>query len=274
MVVKRLKTEYMRRFKGPQRDSSSCYTDLLRYRLMRRLLEQTHSPWVWTGWDRDSGSGSSGSGSGTSTPRGPEQDRGGSCLPAGRPPSPRGPADSPRRQIEPPEAEPPRSAEQDPTEKEIILEVNQKDKNDRQTKDELSVQPILNYRRVKSASLEKSQRTPQLTITAQDAAKETKPPFAMYGWAEREAEVGCKKTYNVGASALRGQIYESAVRAQNRRLVAKTLRAAESSHKHQCKSSQGHKPSSQHLPVGVLKPAEAEDPWLSEYMRCYSTRSL
>uniref|UniRef100_UPI00398E509E centriole, cilia and spindle-associated protein-like isoform X1 n=1 Tax=Pristiophorus japonicus TaxID=55135 RepID=UPI00398E509E len=313
MVSKRMKTEYMKKFKGPKWDTySSCYTDLVQYRNTRRLLEQAHIPWVWTGWDSSS---SSSSGSGASTPR--VQERGEGCTPASQLAAPQEPRELPHRQIEPPPTErsrieppptersrieppptersriepPPteRSRIEPPptersTEKEIILEANQKDKNDERTKGELCVQPVLDYRRVKSASQEKSRRAPQSTIMPQAATKETKPPFAMYGWAKMEAKVGCKKTYNVGASALRGQIYESAVRAQDRRQVQRTMRVAQRRHRGtepsstrsadpQCKSSPGHR-ASEHSQGQVLKPAGPEDPWLSEYMRCYSTRSL
>lgn len=58
---------------------------------------------------------------------------------------------------------------------------------------------------MKSASQEKSLKTSRASPAAV-VIKETKAPFAMYGWAEKEVEVGCKKTYNVGASALPGQV--------------------------------------------------------------------
>lgn len=60
MVVpaRRVKTEYMKRFKEPKWEScGACYLELLHYRLSRRLLEQAHRPWLWDGWEQDSGSG-------------------------------------------------------------------------------------------------------------------------------------------------------------------------------------------------------------------------
>ncbi|XP_078412674.1 centriole, cilia and spindle-associated protein-like isoform X2 [Cetorhinus maximus] len=270
-MAKRMKSEYMKQFKGPQWEiHSSCYTDRLQYRNMRRLLEQAHIPLIWSGWDSDSSSGS-----GSSTPR----DR-------AEPISPE-PEASPRPQnqtaaAKPPEPQP--QPEPQPPVNETVLQLNQKDKAEGQTKSELCVQPALDCRRVRNANLGKSRKAPQLT-TPPAASKESKPPFAMFGWAEREAEVGCKKTYNVSASALRGQIYESAVRAQTRRQVQRAMRMPQRrprgkvpltthSSDRQCKFSPGHKSLSEHLQVRVLKPVGEEDPWLSEYMRCYSTRSL
>ncbi|XP_059842081.1 centriole, cilia and spindle-associated protein-like [Hypanus sabinus] len=306
-MTKRMKTEYMKKFKGPKWDNyGSCYSDLVQYRNMRRILEQAHIPWVWTGWDT-----SSNSSSGASTPGVQEQPWGTTCLadsllaapqvPGGSPPAERPrtepppaerprteppPAERPRTEpppaerprTEPPPAERPRTVECYPLEKEMTVE-DQKDKSDQQSKG-----GVCNYRRVKGASLEKPHKTSQVA-PATVRTKEMKPPFAMYGWAEKEVEVGCKKTYNVGASALRGQIYESAVRAQDRRQVQRAMRVSRTRHRgtepgsnraadHWCKTFQSHKPASQHSRIQALKPTGVDNPWLSEYMRCFSTRSF
>lgn len=60
MVTKRIRTEYMKKFKDPKWESYSvCYEELLRYRMTRRLLEHTHNPWFWNGSDSDSDAGES-----------------------------------------------------------------------------------------------------------------------------------------------------------------------------------------------------------------------
>ncbi|XP_078086558.1 centriole, cilia and spindle-associated protein-like [Mustelus asterias] len=253
-MAKRMKSEYMKQYKGPQWEIySSCYSDRLQYRNMRRLLEQAHIPWIWSGWDSDSSSGSS-------TPR----ERG--------EPLPPEPEESARPHNPTAAAEPPGN--------ETIPEANQKDEE--QTKSELCIKSAPDRRPIKN--MEKSRKAPPLSIPPA-ASKEAKAPFAMFGWAEREAEVGCKKTYNVSASALRGQIYESAIRAHDRRQVQRAMRIAPRrprgkvpltthSSDWQHKSSPARKSLSEHFQVHVLKPVGAEDPWLSEYMRCYSTRSL
>ncbi|XP_056441872.1 centriole, cilia and spindle-associated protein [Gadus chalcogrammus] len=65
VVTKKLRcTEYMKKFREPKWETfSKCYEDSLRYRLTRRVMEHSHKPWVWNGWDRVSDS------SGGSTPR-------------------------------------------------------------------------------------------------------------------------------------------------------------------------------------------------------------
>lgn len=63
MVTKRIRSEYMKKFKDPKWDTyAKCYEDLLKYRLSRRLLEQAHNPWFWGEWGSETGS------SGKSTP--------------------------------------------------------------------------------------------------------------------------------------------------------------------------------------------------------------
>ncbi|KAJ3615100.1 hypothetical protein NHX12_018668 [Muraenolepis orangiensis] len=65
VVTKKIRcTEYMKKFREPKWETfSKCYEDSLRYRLTRRVMEHSHKPWVWTGWDPGSDS------SGRSTPR-------------------------------------------------------------------------------------------------------------------------------------------------------------------------------------------------------------
>lgn len=58
MVTRKLRSEYMKKFKDPKWETyAMCYEETLKYRLSRRLLEQTHNPWFWSGSDTDSDSG-------------------------------------------------------------------------------------------------------------------------------------------------------------------------------------------------------------------------
>lgn len=58
MVTKRIRSEYMKKFKDPKWETyTKCYEEMLKYRLTRRLLEHTHKPWFWSGSDSDSDSG-------------------------------------------------------------------------------------------------------------------------------------------------------------------------------------------------------------------------
>ncbi|CAK6981329.1 centriole%2C cilia and spindle-associated protein [Scomber scombrus] len=64
MVTKKIRTEYMKKFRDPKWETfSKCYEDSLKYRLTRRVMEHSHKPWFWEGWDNSSDS------SGWSTPR-------------------------------------------------------------------------------------------------------------------------------------------------------------------------------------------------------------
>lgn len=54
----------MKKFRDPKWETfSKCYEDSLKYRLTRRVMEHSHKPWFWEGWDSGSDS------SGWSTPR-------------------------------------------------------------------------------------------------------------------------------------------------------------------------------------------------------------
>lgn len=64
MVTKKVRTEYMKKFRDPKWETfSKCYEDSVKYRLTRRVIEHSHKPWFWEGWDSGSDS------SGWSTPR-------------------------------------------------------------------------------------------------------------------------------------------------------------------------------------------------------------
>ncbi|XP_074487404.1 centriole, cilia and spindle-associated protein isoform X2 [Sebastes fasciatus] len=57
MVTKKIRTEYMKKFRDPKWETfSKCYEDSLKYRLTRRVMEHSHKPWFWEGWDNGSDS--------------------------------------------------------------------------------------------------------------------------------------------------------------------------------------------------------------------------
>ncbi|KAG5279099.1 hypothetical protein AALO_G00106080 [Alosa alosa] len=59
VVTRKIRSEYMKKFRDPKWDTfSKNYEDSVKYRLTRRVMEQTHKPLFWDGWD--SGSDSSG----------------------------------------------------------------------------------------------------------------------------------------------------------------------------------------------------------------------
>uniref|UniRef100_A0A8C8BV16 Centriole, cilia and spindle associated protein n=1 Tax=Otus sunia TaxID=257818 RepID=A0A8C8BV16_9STRI len=103
----------------------------------------------------------------------------------------------------------------------------------------------------------RSAKSPQKT----DAPKENKHPFALYGWGERQTDTGSQKTHNVCASASANEIHESALRAKNRRQVEKR------------KLSQRRVRSAEAEKAWRIKSSPPDNPWMTEYMRCYSARA-
>ncbi|XP_057224406.1 centriole, cilia and spindle-associated protein isoform X3 [Malurus melanocephalus] len=252
MVVpaRRVKTEYMKRFKEPKWEScGACYLELLHYRLSRRLLEQAHRPWLWDGWEQDSGSGG-GSTAGSPSPPGAgspaaaqEEEAAGAAAPseAGRA--------SPEKEKEKEDQEKQEKEEQEKTvEHTSVKETDKTSRTGRRpSRSALS-----------SRNDRKTAKSPQRT----DAPKENKHPFALYGWGERQTDTGSQKTHNVCASASVNEIHESALRAKNRRQVEKR------------KLSQRRVRSAEAESTWRTKPSPADNPWMTEYMRCYSARAL
>ncbi|KAM6206911.1 centriole, cilia and spindle-associated protein isoform 1-T1 [Sarcoramphus papa] len=253
MVVpaRRVKTEYMKRFKEPKWEScGACYLELLRYRLSRRLLEQAHRPWLWDGWEQDSGSGGGGGSStagspsppGAGSPAAAQEEEEAAAAPA---PSEAGRA-TPEKEREDQEKQ--QRGEQEKTAEHTS--VKEADKTSRTGR-----RPSRSA--LSSRNDRRSAKSPQKT----DAPKENKHPFALYGWGERQTDTGSQKTHNVCASASANEIHESALRAKNRRQVEKR------------KLSQRRVRSAEAEKAWRIKPSPPDNPWMTEYMRCYSARA-
>uniref|UniRef100_A0A8B9NHW8 Centriole, cilia and spindle associated protein n=1 Tax=Accipiter nisus TaxID=211598 RepID=A0A8B9NHW8_9AVES len=243
MVVpaRRVKTEYMKRFKEPKWEScGACYLELLRYRLSRRLLEQAHRPWLWDGWEEDSGGGGGASTAGSPSPPGLALPALG-CGGVRRAPGRAVPAGGRRRFLRKAGTAagvrpcPPRS----------------EGKPERR-----GARGGVGARSSRPKAM-RSAKSPQKT----DAPKENKHPFALYGWGERQTDTGSQKTHNVCASASASEIHESALRAKNRRQVEKR------------KLSQRRVRSAEAEKAWRIKPSPPDNPWMTEYMRCYSARA-
>ncbi|XP_021247834.1 centriole, cilia and spindle-associated protein [Numida meleagris] len=260
MVVpaRRVKTEYMKRFKEPKWEScGACYLELLRYRLSRRLLEQAHRPWLWDGWEQDSAGGSGSSTAGSPSPPG-----------AGSPP--------PAQEEEAAEAGGGEAGRASPEKERQDQEKHQKEEQEKtvehtehtstketdKTSTKEADKTSRTGRRPSQSALSsrndrRSAKSPQKT----DAPKENKHPFALYGWGERQTDTGSQKTHNVCASASANEIHESALRAKNRRQVEKR------------KLSQRRVRSAEAEKAWRIKPSPPDNPWMTEYMRCYSARA-
>ncbi|XP_053154477.1 centriole, cilia and spindle-associated protein isoform X2 [Hemicordylus capensis] len=104
-------------------------------------------------------------------------------------------------------------------------------------------------------------RRPAKSPPRTDTAKGAKHPFALYGWGEKQTDTGSQKTHNVCASASANEIHESALRAKNRRQMEKR------------KLSQRQINSAEVERTWRAKSSGPDNPWMTEYMRCYSARA-
>ncbi|KAI4874634.1 hypothetical protein NFI96_031130 [Prochilodus magdalenae] len=271
MVTKRIRSEYMKKFKDPKWETyAKCYEDLVRYRLSRRLLEQAHNAWFWGEWGSDTES------SGKSTPLSrskvePLQLRE-ETLPA------------PRSVKETPEAAAPEQHEAAHDGEIIQSPVIERGTGDVELQEEersRDASPVASvvqpepdsWARSKLKSkprhprkLSKSKTKPQITKdmgTTKEPDKDSRHPFALYGSGERQAEVASKKTHNVGPAASTKEIHESALRAKSRREVEKQMKRDD---KRRAKSADLEK-------MSKNKIVPDYNPWMTEYMRCFSARS-
>ncbi|XP_042817195.1 centriole, cilia and spindle-associated protein [Panthera tigris] len=272
-----VKSEYMKRYREPRwEEYGPCYRELLHYRLGRRLLEQAHAPWLWDDWGpagaSDDSASSASSGAGGPAPQ---------FAPASPPPPPaesaaregperraRGPAEE--QGAEAPEAGEARdaaSAEEAADGALPALPVKDiKEKPEQQVRaketDKLpsSTEPRQQPSALFARGNRKAAKSPQRSSTK---IKEKKHPFALYGWGEKQTDTGSQKTHNVCASAPVHEIHESALRAKNRRQVEKRKLVTQRQRAHSVDVEKNRK----------IKPSSSENPWMTEYMRCYSARA-
>uniref|UniRef100_A0A8C6VNB5 Centriole, cilia and spindle associated protein n=1 Tax=Naja naja TaxID=35670 RepID=A0A8C6VNB5_NAJNA len=276
-----VKSEYMKCFKEPKWEACGpCYQELLRYRLSRRLLEQAHRPWFWDDWEQDSslngssssggGSGSSPSSQGTNSPpvvRQPEEEK---AHPAGEIEVPGGDLGLDGRISAPGEdvasspapAEPPGGPEVDIQEqsegKAIVKEDERKTAGKGINSSSCPQKQPLRQKSVSGRQGDrKAAKSPQRTETTLGI----KHPFALYGWGEKQTDTGSQKTHNVRASASVNEIHESALRAKNRRQVEKRKLPQRRIHTAEVERT------------WRTKPSGPDNPWMTEYMRCYSARA-
>uniref|UniRef100_A0A8C6WB61 Centriole, cilia and spindle associated protein n=1 Tax=Nannospalax galili TaxID=1026970 RepID=A0A8C6WB61_NANGA len=248
-----VKSEYMKRYREPRWDEyAHCYRELLRYRLGRRLLEQAHAPWLWDAWGPDSPSDSSASPS--PAPRGAHGEPAEPSVPEEERPAGQQGAEL-REAVEERDAALPALPAKDLEEK-PEQQTGTKETDRVPSGTEPRQQPSALFAR----GSRKAAKSPQRSTSK---IKENKHPFALYGWGEKQTDTGSQKTHNVCASAAVHEIHESALRAKNRRQVEKRKLAAQRQRAHSVDVEKNRR----------IKPSSAENPWLTEYMRCYSARA-
>ncbi|MEQ2172222.1 hypothetical protein GOODEAATRI_018865 [Goodea atripinnis] len=94
--------------------------------------------------------------------------------------------------------------------------------------------------------------------------KKSAHPFALYGSGEKDADIAGRKTHNVGPAASTAEIHESALRAKARRQVERQIKSRRTERR-RAQSADPNK-------AGRVVQPEF-NPWLTEYMRCFSARS-
>ncbi|XP_066239615.1 centriole, cilia and spindle-associated protein [Saccopteryx leptura] len=265
-----VKSEYMKRYQDPRwEEYAPCYRELLHYRLGRRLLEQAHAPWLWDNWgpagSSDCSASSASSGAGSPAPL---------CAQASLPP----PAEPAAREEQerrargsPEEAEDVEArdggagdAEDMSLPASPINNVKEKPEEETRRKETDQLPSSIKPRQQPSALFTRGNRkavkSPQRSSSK---IKEKKHPFALYGWGEKQMDTGSQKTHNVCASAPVHEIHESALRAKNRRQVEKRKLVAQRQRAHSVDVEKTRR----------VKPSSSENPWMTEYMRCYSARA-
>lgn len=280
MVTKRLRSEYMKRFKDPKWETySKCYEEMLRYRLTRRLLEQTHNPWFWNGEDSDSERGNS--------PALPTVDKNRvqpmAAMQNGCSHGPKGSCGENARKVETTQEASLGAQKVHLPEGKVQVEVTnlhtpspneevccEGDGAVEATRETERDAEALNGKNKPFPSQLPKPKVPRRVRPARlqkptEVNKENRHPFALYGSGERQADMAARRTHNVGPLLSTNEIYESALRAKTRREVERQMQI-ERVDRQRSKSVDQEKTSRN----GVVPEF---NPWVTEYMRCFSSRS-
>ncbi|CAG11008.1 unnamed protein product, partial [Tetraodon nigroviridis] len=267
MVTRRLRSEYMKKFKDPKWETyTKCYEETLKYRLSRRLLEQTHKPWFWSGSDTDSDSG------GRSPLPPPSHQAGAEPRGAlgGQGLGPDGPVpglplqeeageirvSAPRVGMEGKDGAGGTEGQEEAGAKQAGMPQSPKEpeKKAGQSKQRKASRSSRRCRRASGATAQPR---------GQDG-KQRRPPFALYASGEKDASTAGRKTHNVCPAASTHEIHESALRAKMRREVERQI---------QTQRAERWRAKSADLVKGRKATHPEFNPWLTEYMRCFSVRS-
>lgn len=259
----------MKKFKDPKWDTySKCYEETLKYRLARRLLEHSHNPWFWGESDTDSDSGGR-----SPTP---------ACNREIKEDSTKDKTNVEGELEECAAVRMDQLSEQqgDPTElvPRLVLSENENSiQGDAQVPVEERQQ--LPVPQVKHAEMEghqselnkrsKQSRTLRLklmpTQQSKEDSKQIRHPFVLYASGEKDSDMASRKTHNVRPVASTQEIHASALRAKTRREVERQL-LSQRAERRRAKSADVAK-----ARLKVVAPDF--NPWLTEYMRCFSARS-
>lgn len=254
----------MKKFKDPKWESySKCYEEMLKYRLSRRLLEHSHNPWLWGGSDTDSDSG-------------------------GRSPRPAGKSQTneestkERSEVdgELEECAAVRMQQGDPIDSVPRLELSGNESTIQERQDTQSgvvqqlLLPQVTHAQETEGPQEQTIKTPKRRVLQlkpvsielpKEDRKQIRHPFVLYASGEKDSDIANRKTHNVRPVASTQEIHASALRAKTRREVERQL---------QSQRAERRRAKSADVDKSRLKVVAPEfNPWLTEYMRCFSARS-
>ncbi|XP_021163472.2 centriole, cilia and spindle-associated protein isoform X2 [Fundulus heteroclitus] len=217
MVTKRIRSEYMKKFKDPKWETyTKCYEEMLAYRLTRRLLEHTHNPWFWSGSDSDSDSG-------CRSPPHPHKNQ--VEASGGRAGAETAAAEGVKGDTQQePEIRTAGAGPGHTTQNEERIRPDPKSSAHKKETREPQPQPRKASKSTRQAW--RSQRVrPAPSRHLKEDAKESRHPFALYGSGEKDADIAGRKTHNVGPAASTAEIHESALRAKTRRQVERQIQS-------------------------------------------------
>ncbi|KAF7669405.1 hypothetical protein LDENG_00193210 [Lucifuga dentata] len=296
MVIKRIHSEYTKKFKDPKWETyTKCYEEMLKYRMTRRLLEHTHNPWFWNGSDTDSDSG------GTSPPppsknqtqvraetscdrpgaeveeyEGARMDRqregmqSRSTVPVPRLPLPEQEEDAADHGCQHDGAREMRVLQEEREEQKTSSTGTKQLPAPHQDRDQETKSAAAHLHQNKPSKTSKyTWRTSRVRPAPPRAPRgdsiERRHPFVLYASGEKDADMAAKKTHSVCPAASTKEIHESALRAKTRREVERQV---------QTQRVERRRAKSADLDKTRTKPVQPEfNPWLTEYMRCFSARS-
>ncbi|KAK7165724.1 hypothetical protein R3I93_005715 [Phoxinus phoxinus] len=270
----KIRTEYMKKFRDPKWETfSKSYEDSVKYRLTRRVMEQTHRPLFENGWDSGSDS------SGTSSPRlqGVNVSNGKHYISS---------SESKNEIVAVQKSWKPQVNGEVHTDTSETVESSTHMENGH--KGVTTNGPSASYprrrQRYRAPRSEPCYPNKELDSDESHRSISRKPPraksqppgntkdrapnrdnrrsFTRCDWAERHIETRDRRTPNIRASVSAGEIHQADVGVQTRRESKKGVRASE--HR-RARSADLEKARRSALSV-------ADECWTTEYMRCFSAR--
>ncbi|XP_028829719.1 centriole, cilia and spindle-associated protein [Denticeps clupeoides] len=265
MVTKKVRSEYMKKFRNPEWETfSKCYEDSVKYRLNRRVIEQAHRPLFWDGWDSGSDS------SGRSSPKIRNGVEPVTSKPLHLQESKQEDSDSHDAPEPVVNGQPVENLESssltengDQNETDGLPEVMPRHRQRRHAP--RSVPCFGDSDGSQSSIVQKPLRAksqPPGNTRLRHSKTESRNTSLQYDWAERHVETRGRRTPNIRASVSAGEIHRSETSAASRRGSQKRDSGLD---RRRARSADLEK-------IRKSELSQADDRWMTEYMRCFSAR--